>query len=461
MKQILVIIIFLIASSSLGIAQHLSVSEQYAQYDADRLPATFHKSRRDSVLKYMAKNGVALFVGAAEKNRANDVNYEFHQDPNFYYLTGHIQPNAALLLINGKNPRQILFVDKKVPAQETWTGVRLGVDGAKELLGFTEAYVIDSLPSMLSSVLQKTDTFYYTLTYPNIKSPILDSTMKMAVDLYDLAKKKYSNVVFQPLSDVLSRLRCHKTREELDLLRKAVLTSNSAHNQILRDVRAGWYEYEIQALGEYIFKKNGCEYTGYPCIVGSGNNSTILHYETNRRQTKDGDFIEMDIAGEYHGYSADITRSYPVNGTFTPEQRAIYDIVLEAQDSGIAAARAGNLFKAPHNAALSVIRKGLMKLGIIKDPTESFKYFMHGTSHYLGLDVHDAGAYGNLEPNEVITVEPGIYIKEGSPCDPKWWKIGCRIEDDILITNGDPINLSESSPRKAEDIEAMMKKGKQ
>lgn len=411
-------------------------------------------------MKYMAAKTAALFLSAPEKQRANDVSYEYHQDPNFYYLTGHIQPNAALLLIKGEHPRQILFVEKKQPAQETWTGVRLGVEGAKELLGFEESYIIDSLPQILKRVLPEVDSFYYTLAFNDVKNPIIDTTVKMASVMFESTKKVYPKVSFVSLGAVLQKLRMKKTPEELELLRKVVGVSNEGHNEILKNVRPGWYEYQIQALGEYVFKKQGCEYTGYPCIVGSGNNSTILHYETNRRQTQDGDFIEMDIAGEYHGYSADITRSYPVNGKFTPEQRAIYDIVLEAQDSGIAAARAGNSFKAPHYAALAVVRKGLLKLGIIKDTSESLKYFMHGTSHYLGLDVHDAGAYSLLEPNEVITVEPGIYIKEGSPCDPKWWKIGCRIEDDILITNAEPINLSNGSPRNADEVETMMRKGK-
>jgi len=166
----------------------------------------------------------------------------------------------------------------------------------------------------------------------------------------------------------------------------------------------------------------------------------------------------MDIGGEYHGYTADITRSFPINGKFTKEQLLIYDLVLEAQDSGIAEAKVGNIFKAPHNAAVSVITRGLLKLGIISKPEEYKKYFMHGTSHYLGLDVHDAGNYGLLKDRQVITVEPGIYIAEESPCDKKWWKIGCRIEDDILITAQGPEILSKYSPRKAEDIEKLMKK---
>nr|MBA3901631.1 M24 family metallopeptidase [Bacteroidota bacterium] len=182
----------------------------------------------------------------------------------------------------------------------------------------------------------------------------------------------------------------------------------------------------------------------------------ILHYTTNRRTLKDGDLLVADVGAEYHGYTADVTRTLPVNGKFSKEQKIIYDIVLEAQTAGIAACKAGNKFKGPHNIATEIIRKRLMEHGIIKSPMESNLYFMHGTSHYLGLDVHDEGLYGNLAPGNVITVEPGIYIPEGSPCDPKWWNIGVRIEDDILITSGAPVNLSRYAPRTTEEIEKLM-----
>ncbi len=443
--------------------QHLKVSDNYAQYDRDRLSPAFHKSRRDSVAAYMTARSVALFVSAPPKTRANDVSYEYHQDPNFYYLTGHIQPNAALVLYKNEANKveEILFVDKKDPSKETWTGVRLGVEGARELLGFKNAATIDRLRPILDSLLPLADTLYYSTPEPNkMTDALLDSTVYLSTAVRTSIEKHFPKVTLASLSKVLARLRMIKTTEELDLMRIAIGISNQAHNDIMRAVHPGWYEYEIQALGEYNFTKRGAEYTGYPCIVGSGNNSTILHYETNRRQTQDGDFIEMDMGSEYHGYSADVTRSFPVNGHFTPEQKAIYDIVYEAQDSGIEAARIGNDFKAPHQAAVSVIQKGLLRLGIIKNADEYRKYFMHGTSHYLGLDVHDAGTYGPLQENMVITVEPGIYIPEGSPCNPKWWKIGCRIEDDILISQRNPIILSIGSPRSSEDVEAFMNKGR-
>ncbi|MFI5164829.1 MAG: M24 family metallopeptidase, partial [Bacteroidia bacterium] len=208
---------------------------------------------------------------------------------------------------------------------------------------------------------------------------------------------------------------------------------------------------------EYIFKCKGAEDVGYPSIVGGGENSCILHYETNRKKLVSKDMLVCDVGAEYHGYSADVTRTYPVNGKFSDEQKAIYNIVLEAQDSGIAKCKPGQYFRAPHNAATQVIQKRLMELGITKTATESFKYFFHGTSHYLGLDVHDMGMYGKLMPGNVITVEPGIYIPFGSDCDEKWWGIGIRIEDDVLITETVPDVLSACVPKTVGEIEALMK----
>lgn len=427
---------------------------KYKIYDEDRLPASFHRSRRDSIRASLTDGSVALFIAAPVKNRANDVDYEYHQDPNFYYLTGHIQPNAALLITKTD---EIFFTDTKDPSREQWTGVRLGTEGAQELLGFKEAHPISDLSDMLGEHLRMASIFYFDP--PTVKKHhdvALDSVFSIWDQTVSAIKAAYPNVDLKSLRPRLAELRMRKTPEEMTLLRKAITISNIAHNEIMRQVRPGWTEYQIQALGEYTFKKNGCEYTGYPCIVGAGNNGAVLHYITNRAQTVDGDMIVMDIGGEYHGYTADVTRSFPVNGKFTDNQRTLYNLVLAAQDSGIAQCRPGKGFRDPHFAALRVIQKGLVDLGIIADTNDVRRYFMHGTSHYLGLDVHDPGTFGPLEPNVVLTVEPGVYIPEGSPCDKKWWGISCRIEDDILVTTGDPENLSITSPRTADDVERMM-----
>ena len=258
------------------------------------------------------------------------------------------------------------------------------------------------------------------------------------------------------IAESMSMLRQIKTPEEMVLLRKAIDISNHAHIELMKAMDSTMTEYQTQAIIQYEFMKNGAEACGYPSICGAGENTCILHYVSNRKPMEHNDLIVVDAGAEYHGYTADITRTLPANGKFSAEQKAIYDIVLEAQLAGISKCKAGNEFRDPHKAALAVIKKRLKELGIIQKDEEYVRYFFHGTSHYLGLDVHDAGLYGALEPGNVITVEPGIYIPAGSPCDPKWWNIGVRIEDDILITAGEPENLSGAVPKTTAEIEVMM-----
>jgi Xaa-Pro aminopeptidase len=258
---------------------------------------------------------------------------------------------------------------------------------------------------------------------------------------------------------LLDELRTVKTDEEKVLLQKAIDITAEAHREVMTQVRPGWAEYEIEALVEYTFKRLGSEHPGFPSIVGSAENSVILHYETNRRTTQPGDVVVIDIGAEYHGYIADITRTIPLTGRYTPEQRQIYELVYAAQEAGIAAARAGNPPSATHQAASRVLAEGLARLGLISSPTDQAglrRFFMHGTSHYLGLDVHDVGSGAPMLPGTVITVEPGIYIAAAEDIDPKWWNIGVRIEDDILITEGEPVILSHGVPRRIDEVEALM-----
>ena len=226
--------------------------------------------------------------------------------------------------------------------------------------------------------------------------------------------------------------------------------------ELMRKLEPDMTEYQTEAIIEYVFKMNGAEHEGFPSIQGSGPHSCVLHYLTNRRTLGHNDLLVSDIGAEYHGYTADVTRTLPANGKFSPEQKIIYNLVYDAQEAGIAEVRKGNAFHAAHRAATAVIVKGLIANGLITDVREVRKCFVHGTSHYLGLEVHDSVTHGPFVPGNVITVEPGIYIAENSPCDPKWWNIGVRIEDDILVTDGDPLNLSAGSPRKLEDVEAAM-----
>ena len=254
----------------------------------------------------------------------------------------------------------------------------------------------------------------------------------------------------------MGRLREIKSEEELFLMRKAISITCEAQIELIKALEPKMTEFQSEAIIEYVFKTNGAEYPGFPSILGSGENSCVLHYNTNRKTMTGDNLLVSDVGAEYHGYTADVTRTIPVDGHFSKEQKIIYDIVLKAQLAGIKKCKAGNSFWDPNVAATSVVSQELQKLGIIRSPIGVRKYFMHGTSHYLGLDVHDVGTYLPLKANSVITVEPGIYIPEGSPCDKKWWNIGVRIEDDVLITKDEPEVLSDCIPKTTEAIEKLM-----
>jgi len=434
------------------------------EYDNDLLPAEFFAKNRQAVRDKMPANSVAVFFANPVRNRSNDVDFEYHQDPNFYYLTGLREPNAMLVIYkdqqhfgNEISTKEILFLQKRNQKNEQWTGKRLGIDGALNFLKVETAIETQNFASFEAEFNTFDNIFVFQI-------PEDIRTSKEKDDLYTLIKlfnlktessfDKIDNVL---LGSILAGLRQIKTKEEIILLRKAIDITCDAQIELMRSLKTGMKEYESEAIVEYFFKKNGAEYPGFPSILGSGENSCVLHYTSNRKILGENDLLVSDIGAEYHGYTADVTRTMPANGKFSEEQKIIYNIVLEAQQAGIDACKKGNKFWDPHQAATDIISTHLLKLGIIDKKYNVRKYFMHGTSHYLGLDVHDAGLYGLLEPGNVITVEPGIYIPEGSDCDPKWWNIGIRIEDDILITDGEPEVLSAKAPRKIEEIEALMK----
>jgi Xaa-Pro aminopeptidase len=264
------------------------------------------------------------------------------------------------------------------------------------------------------------------------------------------------NFDFDLLDKYLTNQREIKSTEEVDLIRKAVAISSIGQSEVMKAVKPGMSEREIQGLHQYIYKRYGAAHEGYPSIVGSGENACILHYITNDKTNIKNQLVLMDLGAEYGGYTADVTRTIPVNGKFTDEQRLIYKIVYDAQEAGIEMAKKGNSFSQIYEATKMVALDGLIELEIIKDEKELRTYYPHGVAHHIGLDVHDPGNYGLLSENMVITVEPGIYIPEGSNCDPKWWSIGIRIEDDILITNTGNENLSKFAPRKWDLIEKTM-----
>ena len=495
----------------------------------DFLSPAFHRQRRELLRGQLPPGGVAVLFAAPVRNRANDVSYVYHQNPDFYYLTGYNEPDAVLVLF--REPRTVagqtgiteaLFTQPRNPAAEQWTGRRLGAAGAKTQLGlqftadnkdFAAASIswsdFDHIlfsdlpadardnpqdPADLASLVA---TFRQQAGVPANYNPERTAVARLLKRFSDSnsseAKASLTRLVQErpgmadepsikaylgattdadrqhainpntgsrydgaALGEQLGELRAIKTPEELALLRRAVRISAQGQREVLKLLRSEMGEMEVQGLHEYVYRRYGAEFQGYPSIVGGGANACILHYETNDRQHLDNDLVLMDCGAEYHGYSADVTRTAPPSGTFSPAQRQIYELVLAAQEAGFAACRPGTEFNAPNQAAQEVVANGLLKLGIIGKKAEFRRYFPHGTSHYLGLDVHDRGNYGPLQAGNVITVEPGIYIPAGSPCDPKWWNIGVRIEDDALITATGYENLSAEAPRNVADIEQLM-----
>lgn len=430
-------------------------------YDKDLLHSDFFKLRRAAFRNEMPENSVAFFLSAPSRNRSNDVDYIYHQDPNFYYLSGFEETEALMIItkspieLNGVKNDEFLFVKDRNPKKEMWTGKLAGKEGAIEISGISSVF----LNTDLKSLDLQLPTFQKILFLNGDNGSISSTDEKSIHNIFRekvASSKEKTDAVL--LSKIILKLRQHKQTEELVLLKKAIKISCESINQMLKSVKPDMKEFQVQAMVEYGFKMRGSEYVGYPSIVGSGENSCTLHYETNRKAFEPTDMLVCDAGAEYHGYTADVTRSFPVNGKFSPEQLLIYQLVQKAQAEAIAQCKKGNSFFAPNQTATEVIKKGLVELGIITEEADYKKYFPHGTSHYLGLDVHDIGGYGNLEPGDVLTVEPGIYIPQGSLCDQKWWNIGVRIEDDILITETGYENLSESAVKEPQEIEKTMQK---
>ncbi len=456
MRSVLLILLFF---SQVVVAQ-LPVNYRY---DKDLLSIDFHRGRRKALRELMPDNTVAVIFAAPERLYSNDNDFQYHQSPNFYYLTGFTEPNSMLLIskspfdVNGVSTDEILFVPARNPERESWNGRRAGKDGAGEATGISFVLLAAEFDS-LSVEFSKFDKVWCILPQGAINDKNADDDLYSLVESFK-RKTNYppSNGDVRGLSSAMAALREIKQPEEIVLMKKAAAMTCEGHNEIMRALAPGMNEYDVQAIGEYVWKRNGSEYVGYPSICGGGENASILHYMSNRKRLSDGDIQLNDMAAEYHGYTADVTRTLPVNGKFSPEQKQIYELVLKAQQAGFEACLPGNNFNAAHKAAVAIISKGLVDLEIIKSEGDYRKYFFHGTSHYLGLDVHDAGTFEKLKPGVVLTVEPGIYIPEGSPCDPKWWNIGIRIEDDILVTETGYENLSAASPKTIEAIESMMK----
>lgn len=430
--------------------------------DSDLLSKEFHAGRRQAFRELMPEKSAAVFFANPVRNRNNDVDFQYAQNSDFYYLTGYTEPHSMIIIFKEETAagadkvksNEIIFVQDRDLQAEIWNGKRLGKEGVNQKLGFANVYLNKDFKDFEIDFTQ----FERVLVYfpEGIKNE-----RGTTADLYDLVEQFKSKAAADKYDIVrirkyMAQLREIKLPEEIALMQKAIDMSCLAQIELMKALEPGMTEYQAQAIIEYMFKSNGSEYTGYPSIVGGGENSCVLHYITNRKKLRANDMLLTDAGAEYHGYTADVTRTMPVDSKFSPEEREIYNLVLKSQLAGIEACKPGNSFQSTDEAARKVIAEGLVQLGIIKEEDEARRYFMHGTSHYLGLDVHDAGTYGALKPGVVITVEPGVYIPSGSPCDRKWWDIGVRIEDDVLITAEGHRVMSDKAPKTIEEIERIM-----
>ena len=437
-----------------------------------RLPQETYRARRDGALERL-RGGVAILRSNPEQTRSNDTEFPFRQDSDLWYLTGFGEPDCVLVLTD-RHPdhRSVLFVRPRDPEKETWNGRRAGVDGAKAHYGVDATYSIAELDEKLPQYLEGASTLYFT--------PGLDTAFNARVEGWlatsrrTRARTGKGPVTRVELAPLLHETRLYKTAEEIAMLRRACAISAEAHNAALEGTRPGQQEYEVEALVNYVFRARGARAPGYNSIVAGGINATILHYTENESVLRDGDLLLIDAGAEVDGYTADITRTFPVGERFTPAQRQVYDIVLAAQEAGIAAVRPGTRFDEVHMAALHVLVEGLVTLGVLEGRVEELiaqkafqPFYMHRTSHWLGLDVHDCGLYVDakgeslpLAPGMVLTVEPGLYFGDTTVAyDPKFRGIGVRIEDDIAVTPNGHANLSEAAIKLPDQVEKARARG--
>jgi Xaa-Pro aminopeptidase len=471
MKRIYVLLFFFTVfrvSEAFGQAESGIPYSKYGIYDTDGINPGEYRQRRSKVLAKMDSNSIAIMRASDYVRRSGNEDYRFRQNSNFLYFSGCQESNSTLILIpdgytlpDGRTVKEILFI---TPKAKDWYGENLGIEGAKEILGFgsegtqSAALTNDQLKETLTPLLSNRRTVYYT---PSLVETLIDPVSDIRYISWRESMKnlqeKYPNLEVKNLQAIIGEMRTVKSSSEIGLLQKAVDATIAGQIEAMKSCEPGMFEYDLQAIVEYCFARKGAEYTGFRSIIGSGPNAQFFHYEANRRKMKSGELVVMDIGAEYHGYSADITRTIPIGGKFNPAQKDIYELVLQAQQIAIDTIFPGMIMEEIEKKAMKIIADGLLHLNIAKNEEDVKKYSPHGMSHFIGLDVHD-GKVGKLVPGMVLTMEPGIYIPEGSDCDQKYWNIGIRIEDDIVVTEDGRSVLSAFSPHTVAEIEALMKK---
>lgn len=434
------------------------------------LSKTEFARRRARLIEQMAPKSIAVIPSAPERTRNRDVLYPFRQDSDFFYLTGFAEPDAVLVLIPGReHGESVLFCRERNPAKELWDGFLAGPEGAVETFGLDDGFPVGDIDDILPGMIEGKSRVYYSMG--------LDAQFDhRLMDWINVIRSKVRSGAHPPgefiaLEHFLHDMRLVKSAAEIKLMEKAGRISAEAHCRAMQRCRPGVAEYQLEAELVGWFMEHGARSPAYPSIVGGGANACILHYIENSAVLKDGDLVLIDAGCEYESYAADITRTFPVNGRFSEAQKALYQVVLDAQAAAIAVIKPGNHWNHPHEAALGVLVEGLVELGLIQGMTveqaierEAYKpFFMHRTGHWLGMDVHDVGDYkvGDawrvLEAGMVMTVEPGLYVAPGNTAvDEKWRGIGIRIEDDVVVTREGNRVMTDGVPKTIADVEALM-----
>jgi Xaa-Pro aminopeptidase len=423
--------------------------------------------RRERLMQYMA-GGVAILPTAPVRVRNRDVHYAYRPDSDFYYLTHFPEPEAVAVMVPGRAHGQyILFCRERNPEREIWDGRRAGLEGAREAYGADDAFPIDDIDDILPGLLENREKVFYSMgRYREFDTRLMNWVNEV--------RDKNRNGVHAPgefvdLNHILHEMRLYKGAEEVRVMKRAAKISAAAHRRAMQSCRPGMMEYELEAELLYEFKKGGSPYPAYPPIVGGGANGCILHYIENNAELRDGELVLIDAGAEMDSYAADITRTFPVNGKFSGEQRALYDVVLAAQQAAIDKVKSGNHWNEPHESAVRVLTQGLKDVGLLTGEVDGHiengdyrRFYMHRTSHWLGMDVHDVGVYRigegprALAPHMVLTIEPGLYVSaECANVNSGWRGIGIRIEDDVLVTENGARVLSAAVPKTIAEIETL------
>ncbi len=424
--------------------------------------------RRKNLMRMIGNDAIAIVPASTVKVRNRDVEFDYRQDSDFMYLTGFLEPEAVAVLVPGRSQAQfILFCRERDMEMETWNGRRAGQQGAIDLYGADDAFPIGDIDEILPGILEQRERVFYTM---GVNAEFDHQVIGWVNQIREKGRGgSHTPHEFIALEHLLHELRLFKSGVEIRNMKKAAKAAVAGHQRALKCCQPGMYEYQVEAELLYEFKKAGCD-TAYPSIVGGGENGCILHYTDNKDVLNDGDLLLIDAGAEYQGYASDITRTFPVNGVFSEPQLELYNLVLDAQLAAIDSVQPGNHWNDPHQAAVKVLTRGMVKLGLLKGrPAQLIKdgeyrrFYMHRTGHWLGLDVHDVGDYKIeeqwrlFEPGMVLTVEPGIYIPAKSRGVPKrYWNTGIRIEDDVRVTrNGNEV-LTQALVKEADAIEAFM-----